>query len=159
MALQKREKKLLKALGIIAVISGIVLFFVFREPSTPEAVESGSQEQSNQQSSPQTNTSSSRPRPTASSGSSSGGARPSSGQVGQAIVSIDEFQRHNSVDDCWVLIKGKVYDITEYLSSLPNKQVASPYCGTFAFEEGFLGETGIQIDSIVQNSIEVGTMG
>ena len=31
-------------------------------------------------------------------------------------ISMDEVQKHNTEDDCWLAIKGKVYDVTPFLT-------------------------------------------
>lgn len=36
-----------------------------------------------------------------------------------ALISFDEVQKHNSASDCWVVIDGKVYDVTEFISMHP----------------------------------------
>ncbi|KAL1411243.1 hypothetical protein Q8F55_002194 [Vanrija albida] len=36
-----------------------------------------------------------------------------------AGISFDEVQKHNSRDDCWVIIDGKVYDVTEFIEIHP----------------------------------------
>lgn len=155
MALQKREKKLLKILGVIAVLSAIVLFLVMR-PKETETVTSTQESQT-----PKTQESGTANRPSSGGGArSGGGGQASSGSARQASgISIDEFQRHNTSDDCWVLIDGNIYDITEYLSRLPNKEEASPYCGTFAFEEGFLQETSLEKELIINSATLRGEIG
>ncbi|KAK9776277.1 putative FMN-dependent dehydrogenase-domain-containing protein [Seiridium cardinale] len=35
------------------------------------------------------------------------------------MIQYDEVQRHKSADDCWIIIKGQVYDITEFIGSHP----------------------------------------
>ncbi|XP_057543134.1 cytochrome b5 [Amaranthus tricolor] len=35
------------------------------------------------------------------------------------LVSMQEASEHNSKDDCWVVIDGKVYDVTSYLDEHP----------------------------------------
>ena len=33
--------------------------------------------------------------------------------------SVDEIAKHNTEEDCWVVIHGKVYDVTEFLPDHP----------------------------------------
>lgn len=33
---------------------------------------------------------------------------------GSSPLTWDEVEKHNSVDDCWVVVRGKVYDVTEF---------------------------------------------
>lgn len=39
-----------------------------------------------------------------------------------ASISLDEFTKHNNKDDCWVSIKGKVYDVTDFIPNHPGGQ-------------------------------------
>ena len=32
---------------------------------------------------------------------------------------MEEVQKHNDVEDCWIVIEGKVYDITGYIKKHP----------------------------------------
>ena len=34
-------------------------------------------------------------------------------------VTTDELQKHNTVEDCWICIRGKVYNVTPYLDFHP----------------------------------------
>ncbi|KAA0064772.1 cytochrome b5 [Cucumis melo var. makuwa] len=36
-----------------------------------------------------------------------------------ALYSIQEVSQHSSSDDCWIIIDGKVYDLTSYLDEHP----------------------------------------
>ncbi|KAG1139162.1 hypothetical protein G6F36_015984 [Rhizopus arrhizus] len=38
------------------------------------------------------------------------------------IVSLEEVQKHKSKDDIWVIIHGKVYDLTKFLPEHPGGQ-------------------------------------
>lgn len=54
------------------------------------------------------------------------------------VVSRAEVAAHNRPEDCWLVIRGKVYDVTDYLPSHPAPSRAiGDYCGeesTWAFE-------------------------
>jgi Cytochrome b5-like Heme/Steroid binding domain len=53
-------------------------------------------------------------------------------------LSREEVARHNRPEDCWLLIRGKAYDVTRYIASHPAPpEVITDYCGkesTQAFE-------------------------
>jgi L-lactate dehydrogenase (cytochrome) len=34
-------------------------------------------------------------------------------------ISVDEFIKHNSADDCWITVNGNVYDLTDFISMHP----------------------------------------
>ncbi|ORY23133.1 putative cytochrome b2, mitochondrial precursor (L-lactate ferricytochrome C oxidoreductase) [Naematelia encephala] len=38
---------------------------------------------------------------------------------GQKLISFEEVQKHNKRDDCWVIIEGKIYDVTDFLDQHP----------------------------------------
>ena len=37
----------------------------------------------------------------------------------QVFYTLEEVAKHNSIDDCWTIYQGKIYDITEYASVHP----------------------------------------
>ncbi|CAG9995903.1 unnamed protein product [Clonostachys byssicola] len=39
--------------------------------------------------------------------------------AGSALISYDEVQKHTSAEDCWVIINGYVYDVTDFLQLHP----------------------------------------
>jgi cytochrome b involved in lipid metabolism len=53
-------------------------------------------------------------------------------------LSREEIARHNRPEDCWLLIRGKVYDVTNYIASHPaSPRTITDHCGqesTWAFE-------------------------
>jgi len=59
------------------------------------------------------------------------------GQAG-VILNAAEIVKHNSINDCWMIINGKVYNVTSYLSFHPGGiGTILPYCGgeaTAAFD-------------------------
>jgi cytochrome b involved in lipid metabolism len=45
-------------------------------------------------------------------------------------LSLDEISKHNSQEDCWLLINNKIYDATSYINSHPGgKSEIIPGCG------------------------------
>ncbi len=51
----------------------------------------------------------------------------------RAIYSTEEVAKHNTKEDCWLIIKGNVYDVTPYLSFHPGGQRSIM---TFAGKDG-----------------------
>ena len=48
-------------------------------------------------------------------------------------LNMVEIAKHNNQNDCWMLISGKVYDITNYFGSHPGgSSTMTPSCGTDA---------------------------
>jgi cytochrome b involved in lipid metabolism len=64
-------------------------------------------------------------------------------------VNLNQIGSHNSESDCWVVFRGKVYDITSYLPRHPGSAgKIIPYCGNDGFEEAFVkkhGETKVNM--------------
>lgn len=49
------------------------------------------------------------------------------------VLDMKEIAKHNKSSDCWMLISGKVYNVTSYFGSHPGGNSAmSPTCGTDA---------------------------
>lgn len=46
-----------------------------------------------------------------------------------ATITMEEVAQHNDADDCWMVIDGNVYDVTEYISSHPGGQEITRGCG------------------------------
>jgi hypothetical protein len=142
MALNKREKLMLKVLAVVLIASGIILYLVLKPSQNNEFDSAPGQNQTQ-------NTSSSR-RSAPSRGGSGGGA--SHG------INLSEFEQHNSINDCWVILDGAVYDITQYLRTIPDAQQAAAYCGTFAFQAGYLGGSSLAADAVAGSSILIGSL-
>ena len=158
--LKKSEKRLLIALGVIAVIGGIMLYRIYGpKKSNPIVIE---EEVVNEE--PQQNTKSTQRKTSSarSSGGGGGGGRSSSSQSSSQSttpIQMTEFQKHSKKDDCWVLIEGNVYNITNVIKSYPVQVgTASEFCGTIGFEVGFLDENNIK-SFILEKSEKVGTIG
>ena len=44
--------------------------------------------------------------------------------------SLNDVATHGNADDCWMVIDGQVYDLTEYLPKHPTRpEVIVPWCG------------------------------
>ncbi|CAI6010526.1 unnamed protein product, partial [Closterium sp. NIES-65] len=54
------------------------------------------------------------------------------------VYSKEEVARHNKRDDCWVIIKNKVYDLTSYVDEHPGGDAILNNAGGDA-TEGFYG--------------------
>lgn len=162
MALKKSEKKLLKILGGVAVVSGIILYRTFN-PSAPDVVET--------EPLPVAETPAETKQPTGTTstprGSSGGGSSRSGGSGGGntlstptlAGVSLDDFQNHNTYRDCWVTIGNDAYDVSSYLE---NNQTLAPeigqYCGTLGFEFGFAQEQAAIIEDLKEKAQKLGPL-
>lgn len=61
-----------------------------------------------------------------------------SGTSSSLVIDSTEVGRHSTLQNCWMIISGKVYDITGFVASHPGGQPAlAPYCGkeaTSAFQ-------------------------
>jgi L-lactate dehydrogenase (cytochrome) len=58
----------------------------------------------------------------------------------RAGLSLTEIQRHNSINDCWVIISGNVYDVTAYVNLHPGGATRiSSFCGG-DMTQAFLGQ-------------------
>lgn len=156
MALQKREKNMLKILGVVAVLGAISLVFTFSGDDEP-VVEQAATTETKALEKP-TAAKSTASRPASSIGGSRGGG--SSTQSGTAIsLSLDAFQKHNTEADCWVLVDGFVYDITQLVASNSINSEATEYCGTTGFEVGFLDKQSNIKESILTKSQKIGKIG
>jgi hypothetical protein len=131
MALQKREKKLIIGLLVVAIVSSYVLFKEKIFPPEPDITINPVPVV------PET-------APAVSGGRSRGGGGGSTsggGNSAEAVVNSEDFQEHNNINDCWVLMDGEVYDITNFVALYyVHTDAVSPLCGTFGFEAGFLSE-------------------
>ncbi|MFT4279248.1 MAG: cytochrome b5-like heme/steroid binding domain-containing protein [Rhodopseudomonas sp.] len=50
-------------------------------------------------------------------------------------IGVAELARHSKPDDCWMAIRGSVYDLTQYLPDHPSRpSIIEPWCGKEATE-------------------------
>jgi len=56
--------------------------------------------------------------------------------------SLSEVAQHDSADDCWVIMEGVVYDVTDYIASHPGGESIVEGCGidgTFIYDNRPMG--------------------
>jgi cytochrome b involved in lipid metabolism len=47
----------------------------------------------------------------------------------KSSFSMNDVAKHNNQNDCWIVIDGKVYDVTSYIESHPGGKVMANFCG------------------------------
>jgi len=47
----------------------------------------------------------------------------------KSSFSMSDVAKHNNKNDCWLVIDGKVYDVTNYIESHPGGKVMANFCG------------------------------
>ncbi len=148
--LTKREKKMLIALGIVALLGAVILFSVYKSSNKGTNPSNDKSKQKKEDKKKKTLTSHY---------SGGGGVHGSHGSSsGGGAISVTEFKKHRSMDDCWVLMNGEVYDITNFIHTYPEyKEDIVGFCGTFGFEAGFLKENPIY-ESIKKHSQKKGVI-
>jgi len=52
----------------------------------------------------------------------------------KGVYDLDDVAKHNTPDDCWIAIEGKVYDVTGFISSHPGGEAILEGCGLDATE-------------------------
>lgn len=56
-------------------------------------------------------------------------------EAGEKFFTLDEVAKHGSPDDCWMAIRGSVYDLGAYLPEHPSRpELVLPWCGMEATE-------------------------
>lgn len=59
------------------------------------------------------------------------------------FISLNEFESHNTKEDCFVVFRSEIYDVTNFISKHSGGEEAiSRFCGikSVAFEEAFIGK-------------------
>lgn len=138
MALQKREKKMLIGLGVVAVISAVILYRVFN-PAAPDPIEQITT--TAKEVVEEATSSRSAPRGGGGGGSRGGGGGSSTASSQGASISSSEYQKHALPNDCWVVMDDAVFDVSGVINEYSQyADGISQFCGTFGFEAGFLSE-------------------
>ena len=58
-------------------------------------------------------------------------------------ITLAELAKHDNDQDCWVVYKGSVYDVTKFLPIHPGgSERIAQFCGTMDFESAFTGQHG-----------------
>ena len=52
----------------------------------------------------------------------------------EAVYTMEEVAKHNTRDDCWMVINGSVYDVTKFIISHPGGPAILQGCGKDATE-------------------------
>ncbi len=155
MALQPREKKMLKVLGVVAVAAAIALYFVYRPQPTEDPVESQVLPPEEQKETPAASGST---RRSSSGGRSSAGRAPSRGG-GAVSSSVDQLSQHTQINDCWSVLDDGIYNITSFIQLYPSySDAVAPYCGTAGLMAGLVEEDQVLLNTIKSSSSMVANL-
>lgn len=81
----------------------------------------------------------------------------------QIALTVEEVKKHNSQNDCWMIISGKIYDLTSYLNIHPGgAYTILPYCGadgTEAFATKDRGQSHSSNAADLLNNFYIGNLG
>lgn len=77
---------------------------------------------------------------------------------------IDEISLHNTRSDCWILIRGRIYDVSTFVKLHPGKDAILSGCGkdaTELFETRPMGSRTTHSDyaKTLMNKYYVGSLG
>ncbi len=78
----------------------------------------------------------------------------------EKMITLEEFAKHNSKEDCWVHFQGKVYDVTAWLDKHPGgADKIAQFCGKDGFEEAFIKKhkTG-KVEKMYQETTYIGEL-
>lgn len=80
----------------------------------------------------------------------------------QKNYSLEEVAKHNSRDDCWIIINGKIYNVTNYIDNHPGGSILGNFCGqeaTNAFNtKGGRGESHKPVAYEVLKDLYIGDL-
>jgi cytochrome b involved in lipid metabolism len=80
----------------------------------------------------------------------------------KTILSLTEIAKHNSANDCWLLINNKVYDVTSAIDSHPGgAETIIPNCGkeaTQAFDTKEIGRPHSNRASSMLDNLYIGDL-
>ncbi len=96
------KKEIIGGILIVFIVGGLIFF-----------------QQKNSQQISQEAASTSKPNP----------SQTSKKETANKKITIDEVSKHSSDKDCWMVIEGKVYDLTNYIDSHPGGRVMVNFCG------------------------------
>lgn len=75
-----------------------------------------------------------------------------------AIVEAGDLAVHATIESCWVVFEGKVFDVTEWIPRHPGgEQAIAAHCGKTTFEAAFVAQHGrSKVQSLMENAVVVG---
>ncbi len=69
-------------------------------------------------------------------------------------ISMEEFSKHNSPKDCWILFENSVYDVTSFLPLHPGgSEKINQFCGNTRFEKTFKTQHGDSKVNALKNNV------
>ena len=87
---------------------------------------------------------------------------PNSPASSELVLNLREVSKHNSANDCWLIINNKIYAVSNYLNAHPGGTgTIIPYCGgdaTIAFETKGGGGTHSNYANSLLGNYLVGTL-
>ncbi len=91
-----------------------------------------------------------------------GGSQPQNAPAANVTLTLAEIAKHNTANDCWMVVSGKVLDLSPFTSH-PGGSAYVPFCGTDATDAyGTKGGKGSPHSSYavsMMQSFELGTLG
>ena len=86
-----------------------------------------------------------------------GAAAPALPAAPNNTINKEELSKHNTNQDCYVVYKGVVYDVTAWLGKHPGgAEKIAQFCGTEEFEQGFVKKHKAGADKKLNEAISKG---